>query len=58
MPCVNSEIVSGIPCSTDQFCYDRLFLFAEGRFFRVEDEDAQYCVLDSEELFKVPCTKK
>jgi len=43
MPCVNSEIVSGIYCSTDQFCSDRLLLFAEGRFVRVEDEEAQYC---------------
>jgi len=58
MPCVNSEIVSGISCSTDQFCSDRLLLFAEGHFVRVEDEDAQYCVLKSEELFKVSCTKK
>jgi len=30
----------------------------EGRFVRVEDEDAQYCVLNSEEIFKVLCTKK
>jgi len=58
MPCVNSEVVSGISCSRDQFCSDRLLLFAEGRFLRVEDEDAQYCVLNSEELFKVSCTKK
>jgi hypothetical protein len=58
MSCRNSEVVSGISCSTDQFCSDKLLLFAEGRFVRVEDEDAHYCVLNSEELFKVLCTKK
>jgi len=58
MPCVNSEVVSGISCNTDQFCSDRLLRFAEGLFVHVEDEDAEYCVLNSEELFTVPCTKK
>jgi hypothetical protein len=34
------------------------YCFAESRFVHVEDEDAQYCLLNSEELFTVPYTKK